>query len=307
MTPAIQDTPAPRPAAAPSPWNVAELLELLLECGRIGLHYFANPSWELKADQTLVTPADREIEALLARHFHHPERGRHLLGEETVMEQEEAALQAMLAGGATWVVDPIDGTAPFAHGLAYWGTSIGLMERGVMTQGAVFLPKEGELFISTGDRVLFADRVDPHLPADTVELRPLQPRPLPFNGGGMVALSQVIAKAGRFTGPNPVHNTCCAINALTYLMLGRYMAYFGHMRLWDLAGSYPLLLKAGFEGTHLDGRPFPPVVDNTHFTLDPGSPKRFAIRDGAVFAPRGMAPDLLPLVSFAGPPPPAAT
>lgn len=276
-------------------WAVHDILELLLECGRIGLHHFQNSEWWLKPDRTLVTPADGEIEALLAKQFDHPEKGCWMLGEETVADHGEDYLQAMLKG-RTWIVDPIDGTAPFAHKLAYWGTSIGLMENGTLLEGAVILPQQGELFISNNGNVYFAENVDVYGTAEQVDLCLLAPKPRSLNDGSMIALSQVLAKGGRFDRPNPVQVTGCAVNSLVYLMLGRYLAYFGHMKLWDVAGALPMLAKTGFQATHLDGTPMSLKVDNLNYDLDAGSPRRWCVRNGAVFAPAGMAASLLPSV-----------
>ncbi len=281
----------------PTAWRVNDMLELMLECGRIGLHHFENSEWWLKPDQTLVTPADGEIETLLDRQFNHPEQGSWMLGEETVGDHDEAYIQAMLKGRA-WVVDPIDGTAPYAHKLAYWGTSIGLMENGVLTEGAIILPQQGEIFISNHGQVFFAEKIDVYGSVDQVDLCLLAPHPRPLNDGSMIALSQLVAKTGRFQRPNPVQVTGCAVSSLMYLMLGRYLAYFGHLKLWDVAGALPMLLKTGFEARHPDGSPLTATVDNTHYVLEAGAPNRWTVRQGSVFAPKGMAVSLLSAVQF---------
>ncbi len=278
----------------PAPWSLKTTVELLFEAGRIGLHYFEKGEWRIKADRTLVTPADGDIEAVLARTFDRPWEGSWMLGEETAEEKGEEYIRGMM-GGRGWVVDPIDGTAPFAHRLAYWGTSIGLMEKGVLTEGAVILPKQGEIFISNGPHVYYADNVDVHGNPNSVDFCLLKPLPLEFSEGGMVALCQAVARRGRFLGPNPVHSTGCAVNALAYLMLGRYMAYCASLKLWDMAGVWPLLLKTGFEGVRMDGTPLTAEVNARDYELEAGSPRRWGVRGGAVFAPKGMAARMVPL------------
>lgn len=279
----------------PAVWGMGEIVELLFESGRIGLHYFEKGEWRLKTDRTLVTPADGEIEALLATHFDMPWKGSWMLGEETADENGEEYIRGMM-GGKGWVVDPIDGTAPFAHRLAYWGTSIGMMDKGVMTEGAIILPKQGEIFISNGPLVYYADNVDVlNGDPNDVDFCLLKPTPLEYSEGGMVALCQAMTRRGRFLGPNPVQSTCCAVNVLTYLMLGRYMAYYAHLKLWDMAGAWPLLMKTGFEGIRMDGTPLTGEVNARDFDLEPGSPNRWRIRGGAVFAPKGVATRMIPL------------
>jgi len=92
----------------------------------------------MKADNTIVTNVDHEIEAflkgeLLARY---PETG--FLGEEFGFEGMEKPFQ--------WAVDPIDGTANLFHGLPIWGISIGLLQEGNPVAGVFYMPQMGELF-----------------------------------------------------------------------------------------------------------------------------------------------------------------
>lgn len=265
------------------PWSVGEIVPLLLEGGRVALHYFQHGRWWLKPDRTLVTPADGEIEALLARQFDCPERGRWMLGEETADHKGEPYIRDLLAGDA-WVVDPIDGTAPFAHGLAYWGISIGFMRAGRLCEGAVYLPKQGELFMSDGDRVLFAAGVEAQADVSRVDLQPLRVPGMDLDDGVMIALSQVMAKRGRFRRQNPVQVTGCAVNSLAYLLLGRYAAYVAHLKLWDLAGAWPLLRKTGFAARFYGGAPLTDRVDAAAFHLAPDDPQRWTLADECIFA-----------------------
>jgi myo-inositol-1(or 4)-monophosphatase len=48
-----------------------------------------------------------------------------------------------------WVIDPLDGTTNFLHGFPQYCVSIGLLHKGVPTQGVVFDPNRNELFTAT--------------------------------------------------------------------------------------------------------------------------------------------------------------
>src|ERR671929_18306 len=89
------------------------------EASRIALHYFNDVEARLKADRSVVTAADEEIEVLLRRRVAatYPDHG--IIGEE----------QGGTAQGAEylWALDPIDGTSAFVQGLPIWGISIGLL------------------------------------------------------------------------------------------------------------------------------------------------------------------------------------
>lgn len=113
-------------------------VEIAWEAGRSTLaHFQAGVVAEQKGDGTPVTKADREAEALLRRRIQgrFPEDG--ILGEEY---GEEAG-----RSGRTWILDPIDGTKSFVHGVPLYGVLVGLAIGGEPQVGAIFLPALGEM------------------------------------------------------------------------------------------------------------------------------------------------------------------
>jgi inositol-phosphate phosphatase / L-galactose 1-phosphate phosphatase / histidinol-phosphatase len=73
---------------------------------------------ETKSDRSFVTATDKAIEQRLRREIaeRYPEHG--IIGEEEGRERESASVQ--------WVLDPLDGTAPFIAGVPVFGTLIAL-------------------------------------------------------------------------------------------------------------------------------------------------------------------------------------
>ena len=278
----------------PAIWERNSILDLLLECGRIGLHYFRQNEWQLKPDGTLITRADTEIEALLARHLDCPDAGAYLIGEESVCTKDDAYLSRAMAGTA-WVVDPIDGTAPYAHGLPHWGTSIALMDSGRLSAGGMILPASGEIFLTDADAetVHWSASVLRKKGNEAVELRPLVPRRQPFTEGGMIAVGQEFAKKRSVPLNNPIQAPGCAIHVLAYLLLGRFMAYIGHMKLWDLAAGLPMLLSNGYEARLLNGLRLTEYVSDSAFSLTQDAGDRWSLRDTCIFAPQGVGAQLL--------------
>jgi histidinol phosphatase-like enzyme (inositol monophosphatase family) len=110
------------------------------EAARLTLRYFqsAGLTVERKADASPVTRADREAEALLRERIEaaFPEDG--ILGEEFGEKPG--------AGGFRWILDPIDGTQSFIHGVPLYGSLIGVERvadrRSVI--GVLVLPALGE-------------------------------------------------------------------------------------------------------------------------------------------------------------------
>jgi myo-inositol-1(or 4)-monophosphatase len=83
----------------------------------------------------LVTEWDLRAEDTIRRVLGERTPGVPVLGEETG--------QGGGSGDARWLVDPIDGTVNFAHGLPIWSVSIGLEQAGELEVGVVAAPRLG--------------------------------------------------------------------------------------------------------------------------------------------------------------------
>lgn len=255
-------------------WNYDRITRLLIEAGGIARDYRQNLRKSLKPDESLVTAADCAIEDLIVAELEDEAAGVYLIGEETLAGRGEAYLEKALTG-TTFVVDPIDGTVPYAYGLPYWGISIALLEDGQLTQGAIHLPDQPapEIYVSDGDRVRLAEQT-----AGEWEWSELTPG---VDTSAPLAISQDIARAGRVLEEIPVHAVGSAVYELIGLLRGRYRTYVGSLKLWDLAGCMPLLERMGVATYHLeDGalRPFGASVDASHFELEAGSERRWRLR-----------------------------
>ncbi len=223
-------------------WSRPAVAALLAECGRIALAHYERPRVSVKDDRSVVTEADRQIEGLLAAELDHPSQGSWLIGEETVASKDESYLQAALAARA-WVVDPIDGTAPYSHHIPTWGISVGLARSGRLEQGAILLPATDELFVSEGDRVYYGRGGGGASPSDAADITDLARGGDALDEHGIIAITQEMAKWGRVDLPNQVQALGTAVLPLSYLCLGRYEGYIGRLKLWDFAGALPLLAQ----------------------------------------------------------------
>jgi myo-inositol-1(or 4)-monophosphatase len=103
------------------------------EAGEIARGYFDHLEVDLKADQTFVTQADREIEALLSERIRAAYPGHGLIAEEGA--RAGASREEVL-----WAVDPIDGTRAFVQGLPGWGITLGVLYRGRPAWGMFYMP-----------------------------------------------------------------------------------------------------------------------------------------------------------------------
>ncbi len=255
-------------------WNKDEIIALLLKTGEIALRMRRDIQHQQKPDRSLVTAADHEIEAVITRALENPPAGTYIIGEETVAAKGEDYL-AEATRKETFVVDPIDGTVPYAYGLPNWGISIGRMVEGSLVDGAVYLPLFGEMVLSDGDAVLEGTRED-----GDWTWRELGP-PEPDDGQGLAAITQEVAKHGRVDLPNPVMVLGAAVVPLVGLLQGRFAGYLGSVRLWDIAGCLPLLLRKGWSITVFpqgERREVSARVDDHAYVLTPGSRRRWKLR-----------------------------
>lgn len=88
----------------------------------------------------LVTEIDRASERLIQRLLHRAEPTFGFLGEEHGERRKSTA--------SRWIVDPLDGTNNFVHGLPLFGVSIALEHQGRIVVGVISDPMRQELFVS---------------------------------------------------------------------------------------------------------------------------------------------------------------
>lgn len=274
-------------------WNKTRIAEILIEAGRMALRYYDAPQRSIKDDGSIVTNADREIEQFFQECFDRPEHNVYMIGEETESEKSADYVSRALAQ-TMYIVDPIDGTVPYACHVPVWGISIGLAVGGVIREGAIYLPITRELFVSDGDMVLRA--VVAPAADSAAEFMPVERPETARTDDGLIAVTQDITKIGGIGVPNPVQALACAVMPLSYLLLGRYMAYVGNLKLWDLAGGLPLLHKLGIGATFLCGKELSCRISDDFYFLDKGRSDTWKIRDSCLFAAPPIAAALLPTI-----------
>jgi histidinol-phosphatase len=109
------------------------------QAGQLALQYFDHDiAVEWKQDQSPVTLADREAEALLRATLLGRFPGDGFLGEESGDTPGNT--------GFRWVIDPVDGTRSFIRGIPLWATLVGLEYRGELIAGVCRLPAMKQTF-----------------------------------------------------------------------------------------------------------------------------------------------------------------
>jgi myo-inositol-1(or 4)-monophosphatase len=125
--------------------------ELAQASGRLILAHYrqmlqgAAPEVMHKPDRSPVTVADREAEALMRATIERRYPDHQVLGEE-------GGTSGAADPARQWVLDPIDGTKSFMHGVPLFGTLIALLEEGRPVLGVIHLPATGELMVGARGR-----------------------------------------------------------------------------------------------------------------------------------------------------------
>jgi myo-inositol-1(or 4)-monophosphatase len=111
------------------------------EAGAMARRRFLDRSFTIgfKGPQDFLTEVDSETEAFIAERLLEVFPGDGFIGEESRARPEGE-------GGATWVVDPIDGTANFARGVPHFCVSIACVAAGQVEVGVIYDPMRDELF-----------------------------------------------------------------------------------------------------------------------------------------------------------------
>lgn len=144
-----------------------------------------------------------------------------------------------------WIVDPLDGTTNFLHGLPHWAISIALEHKGNIVAGVIFDPAKDELFFAekgTGawmneTRIRVSDR---HRMIESVFATGI-----PF--GGRADLPETIQDLAR------IMPTCAGVRRwgaaaldMAYVAAGRYEGYWERrLNAWDLAAGVIIVKEAG--------------------------------------------------------------
>src|SRR5947209_12323932 len=108
------------------------------EAGEITLRYFRREfETRLKGKDNFVTQADIEAEEFLRRRIAEKFPDDAIIGEEG---GERAG-----SSGRRWIIDPIDGTYSFVHGVPFYGVLLGVEIEGEPSVGIINIPALGEI------------------------------------------------------------------------------------------------------------------------------------------------------------------
>jgi myo-inositol-1(or 4)-monophosphatase len=159
-------------------------------------------------------------------------------------------------GRHRWIVDPLDGTTNFLHGIPHWAISIGLEQDGELVAGLVYAPIADEMFFAEKGGGAYLNDRRLRVSARRKLDESLIGTGIPFAGHGDHEryLRTLRAAIGITTG---VRRMGVASLDLAYVAAGRFDGFWEYgLKSWDMAAGLVLVREAGGTiGGLTDGSP----------------------------------------------------
>jgi myo-inositol-1(or 4)-monophosphatase len=144
-----------------------------------------------------------------------------------------------------WIVDPLDGTTNFLHGLPHWAVSIALEHKGEIVSAVIFDPAKDEMFVAEKGQGAWLNEGRLRVSDRKVMIESIFATGLPFGGrSDLPAILQDLARLLPATAG--VRRWGAAALDLAYVAAGRYDGYWERgIKAWDVAAGLLILREAG--------------------------------------------------------------
>jgi len=200
----------------------------------------------LKGPRNFVTAADRRSEEVVREELAKARPDYGFLGEEGGAREGSDKTHR-------WIVDPLDGTTNFLHGIPHFAVSIALEREGVIVAGIVYNPANDDLFVAERGKGAFFNDKRIRVASRQQLSDAVVACGLPHYGRGDLALGrrEMAAAQQHFAG---LRRYGAATLDLAWVAAGRLDAYWERdLSPWDLAAGTLLVREAGGFVSDLDG------------------------------------------------------
>jgi myo-inositol-1(or 4)-monophosphatase len=193
----------------------------------------------------LVTDADKACEKLIidtvTKHF----------PDHSILSEEAGEINP--GGEYKWIIDPIDGTTNFAHGLPLFCISIGIVHQGKPIIGVVEIPALRESFHAQKDRGAFRNESRIFVSQTSSMKTGLFATGFPYERGDRYKKNMELWDA-MYAQCHGVRRFGSAAIDLCYTACGRFDGYWEYgLKAWDIAAGKIILEEAGGTITNMDG------------------------------------------------------
>ncbi|MEM1060747.1 MAG: inositol monophosphatase family protein [Planctomycetota bacterium] len=237
--------------------------DAIASLGEFDTNTKAGPGDEVKS-YNLVTAADLASEKAVLAAIRDAHPGHAIMSEESYAED--------LAGGVPehlWIVDPIDGTNNFAHGLPHWAVSVGYYRHGEAAAGVVYNPAIGELFRAERGGGAFVEKPAapgaPDIVTERIAVSEAKRLDEVFVGTGFYydrgQMMEATLDSIRDVFGHDIHGIrrCGTASLdLCFVACGRFGAYFEYkLHPWDFGAGRLIVAEAGGRVTDCRGAELP--------------------------------------------------
>jgi len=176
-----------------------------------------------KGPKDFVTNSDVKVEKIIIEELNKARPNYSILSEETGIQKNQDA-------NNTWIIDPIDGTINFLHGVPHFAISIALKSNNEIVSGIIYDPIKDEMFYAEKNNGAFFNnqriRVSKKNKIEDC---------LFVTGNKIKIIPDLIFR-----------KTGSAALDMAYVAAGRYDGYFQYdIKLWDIAAGIVIIKEAG--------------------------------------------------------------
>lgn len=192
----------------------------------------------VKGTGDFVSNADRRAEETLRDALMEARPNYGFLGEEgTEIKGKDPTRR--------WIVDPLDGTTNFLHGLPHWAVSVGLEHKGKIVSGVVYDPVKDEMFTAEDGEGAWMNDRRLRVSGRREMAQMLFATGIPF--GSRPGMSEMMHEFARLLpGTSGVRRLGCASLDLAYVAAGRVDGFWERaLAPWDIAAGIILVREAG--------------------------------------------------------------
>ena len=198
----------------------------------------------------LVTKADLEAEKTIVEMIRKSFPDHSFLAEETYAQTQTAE--------HLWIIDPIDGTNNFAHGIPHYSVSIAHYQGGIAKCGVIANPATGEVFWTEQGRGAWLGNKQVYVRSDTSLNEAIVATGFYYDRGKM--MQETLASIEKLFQNNirGIRRFGSAALDLAYVGCGRYSAFFEYqLHPWDFAAGKLFVEEAGGRATTCRGDSIP--------------------------------------------------
>jgi myo-inositol-1(or 4)-monophosphatase len=200
----------------------------------------------MKGPANFVSAADHRAEEILRAELTKARPGYAFLGEEGGRQEGDDKSHC-------WIVDPLDGTTNFLHGIPQFAISIGLERDSVIVAGVIYNPVTEELFTAERGKGAFLNEQRLRVAARRRMSEAVVACGLPHFGRGDLGLFRKEFEAVQDKVAGLRRYGAAALD-LAWVAAGRFDAFWERdLAPWDMAAGILLVREAGGYVTDLDG------------------------------------------------------